>query len=186
MTARNTSPAAPACDPFFFLLSLQCRAQLGQVRSQVGQVRCCDCVLSVKLRCHGQLFQVSVSLGQVSRGGRRTVRPKNKSQVSSRALVRSTRDQIIDFPSEISSRESDSMTFPSVSSPVPGRFPPGENPSHFWATCPKIGLRRAPELSEKKLSTRIPLGEAWRGLEGPDVIFLFSNGPPKSSLRSSP
>ena len=110
--------------------------------------------------------------------------PKNRSQMSSRAIVRSSCDQIIDFPSKISSRKSDSVTFPSVSSPVPGRFPPGENPSHFWATCPKIGLRRAPELSEKKVSTRIPLGEACRGLEGPDVIFLFSNGPPKSSLRS--
>ena len=45
--------------------------------------------------------------------------------MSSRALVRSTRDQIIDFPSEISSRKSASMTFPSVSSHVPGRFPLG-------------------------------------------------------------
>ena len=62
---------------------------------------------------------------------RRTVRPKNRSQMSSRALVRSSRDQIIDFPSKISSRKSDSMTFPSVSSPVPGCSPSGENPSHF-------------------------------------------------------
>ena len=56
---------------------------------------------------------------------RRTVRPKNRSQMSSRALVRSSRDRIIDFPSNISSRKSDSMTFPSVSSPVPGCFPLG-------------------------------------------------------------
>ena len=56
---------------------------------------------------------------------RRTVRPKNRSQMSSRALVRSTCDQIMDFPSEISSRKSASMTFPNVSSPVPGRFPLG-------------------------------------------------------------
>ena len=131
-----------------------------------------------KVRIQVLYFQIDLIVLE-HLGPRRTVRPKNRSQMSSRALVRSTCDQIIDFPSEISSRESDSMTFPSVSSPVPGRFPPGENPSHFWATCPKIGLRRAPELSEKKISTRIPLGEAWRGLEGPDVIFLLSNGPPK-------
>ena len=100
----------------------------------------------------------------------------------------------IRFSTETLPREKGNVTFPSgrfrafrleICVKVVNReFPPGENPSHFWATCPKIGLRRAPELSGKKISTRIPLGEAWRGLEGPDVIFLFSNGPPKSSLRS--
>ena len=43
----------------FFLLSLQCRAQLGKVNPQVGRVRCRLCVFSVKLRCHGLLCQVS-------------------------------------------------------------------------------------------------------------------------------
>ena len=70
-------------------------------------------------------FLIEQNLNRVLGFNRRnlTVRPKNRSQMSSRALVRSTCDQIIDFPSEISSRKSDSMTFPSVSSPVPGRFP---------------------------------------------------------------
>ena len=52
----------------FFLLSLQCHAQEGQVRSHVVKLSTVSVLVPVKLRCHGQCGQLKVPAGQVNVG----------------------------------------------------------------------------------------------------------------------
>ena len=73
---KNVHRAGGACcvppARWLFLLSLQCRAWLCQVRVQAHQVRVRQCTLSVKLRCHCQSRQVRYPRVRL-RGGLGTV-----------------------------------------------------------------------------------------------------------------
>ena len=52
----------------FFLLSLQCHAQEGQVRSHVVKLGTVSVLVPVKLRCHGQCGQVRVPVVKLRYG----------------------------------------------------------------------------------------------------------------------